>query len=148
MHFDSGVWPGGSILWGNADMGAGDYPHLPYPPRARDLQVSISTVGFNPETIALAEMPDRFGNVHVGGPGVARFRRENATRRTALVTLVDHDWVEVTDPFDIDDPDHTGIVPSELWVANGISIKYQGGSLDVSVELHSADYINAIKRGV
>ena len=148
VHFDAGTFPAGTILWGGAEPGAGDYPHVPYPPRARELRVSLSESGFTPVTIGMSGIADQFGNVHHGGPGVARFRRENSTRRTLRVTIVDADWVEPTDPFDFADPDHTGIASSELWVANDISLRYQNGTLIAEVEMYSSAIVTAITRGL
>lgn len=96
------------------EPGPADFPMLPYPPSARELRASLPYGG----TIAFAtvfwKLRDQFGNVHLGGTGLSRYRRENTNRRTVEVAMEGHDWIQITDPVEIDDPDHTGLVPATM----------------------------------
>ncbi len=95
-------------------IGAADFPAQPYPPNARGLSSSMAESSQFAFSMPTWQMLDQFGNDHGGGPGMVRFQKENANRRQVKMVLWGHDWPELTDPIEVDDPDHTGLVPASM----------------------------------
>ncbi len=114
VHSDSMLNSTNNLSALGGEPGPADFPMLPYPPSARELRSSLPYGGELGFAVVLWRLRDQFGNVHLGGPGLSRYRRENVNRRVVTVTLEGHDWPQPTDPVEVDDPDHTGLVPATM----------------------------------
>ncbi|KKN54445.1 hypothetical protein LCGC14_0592430 [marine sediment metagenome] len=114
VHSDSMLNSTNNLSALGGEPGPADFPMLPYPPSARELRTSLPYGGVIGFATVFWKLRDQFGNVHLGGTGLSRYRRENVNRRAVTVTIEGHDWVEITDPIEIDDPDHTGLVPATM----------------------------------
>ncbi len=114
VHADNMLAAGNNLSGLGGEPGPADFPMMPYPPSARELRASLPYSGLLGFATVLWHLRDQFGNNHLGGTGLSRYRRENTNRRTVDVRLENQDWIEITDPIEIDDPSHTGLVPASM----------------------------------
>ena len=136
-----------AALLSGGEPGPGDFPRTPYPPRARELHLSLAESGIT-IGLPLFEYDDQDGDLFRGGTGKIAWFRENANRRRARVTLRDAIWAEPTDEFLIDDPEITGLTTAEGWVLSNVTFEYADAAVTVSLDLVTADVLGAVRRGL
>lgn len=145
VHADN-MFQSESIFTGGIP-GPADFPGTPYPPRAPELHMSIAESG-TISGLTEGETRDRRGNPRRGGPGILKFQRESAWRRTISLELFGHDWLEPDDEFGLDDPRDTGVDTTETFVVDALQLRFQNDSLTTLVRASTSDWLRAVRRGI
>ena len=128
--------------------GSGRYPMYPYPPHARITDQSLAWGGKWATSGLLPSKDQADANV-IGGIPHLRYARENVGRRTLVLRLSGHDWLEpAVDEDALDDPDFTGITTAETWVCDAVNLTWRGGELLTEATFVTQDWIEAIRTGM